>query len=319
MERSRIGDYLPVKRLTTGGPGFVHLFATRADEPSTSPEFFIKMVQPPTDEAAGAVVEAQFEHELQLMKALNHPNVPSILADGEEDGLRYYVTERVIGVDLATLLGHRQNEVRGLSAPICVYLMAQVTNALVALHGIEVLGDDNEPTPIDALHRDICPANILLSTDGDALLTDFGSASSTWLAREHTVRDVGARAYMAPERVIGGGEASVATELFGMAVMLWEMLRGERCLRGEDDLRTMENIARFEITNAQNRISGLSTRLNEVVRRNLDQDPNRRFATSYQMLARLSQARESEHAGTAREELGQMVAQAMHALDGSGG
>ena len=319
MERSRIGNYLPVKRLTTGGPAFMHLFATRADEPNPDPEFFIKMVQPSSDAGDHALMTAQFEHELQLMKALNHPNVPSVLDDGEEDGLRYYVTERVIGVDLATLLGHRHDEVRSLSAPICVYLMAQVTNALVALHGIEVLGEDGEPAPIDALHRDICPANVLLSTDGDVLLTDLGSASSAWLAREHTVRDVGARAYMAPERVISGGEATVATDLFGMAVMLWEMLRGERCLRGADDLRTMENIARFEITNAQNRISGLSPRLNEVVRRNLDKDPNRRFATSYQMLSRLSQARESEHAASARQELGQLVAQAAQAMDGAGG
>ena len=43
MERSRIGNYLPVKRLTTGGPAFMHLFATRADEPNPDPEFFIKI------------------------------------------------------------------------------------------------------------------------------------------------------------------------------------------------------------------------------------------------------------------------------------
>ena len=96
------------------------------------------------------------------------------------------------------------------------------------------------------------------------------------------------------------------------------MLRGQRCLRGEDDVRTMENIARFEITNAQNRISGLSTRLNEVVRRNLDKDPNRRFATSYQMLARLSQARESEHAANARVQLGNLVAEVARNVDGDG-
>ena len=265
------------------------------------------------------LLRAQFEHEIQLLETLNHPNFASLHASGEDRDIAYYVVDRVIGVDLAELLGHREGTPRPLSSEIAVYLMAQVANAVVGLHGLEQLDERGTPDLIDALHRDICPANVLLSTDGDVLLADLGSASSRWLANEITVRDAGARAYMAPERVIGGGEATVQTDLFALAVMLWEILRGERCLRGVNDISTMENIARFDISNANNRVTGLSPRLSEVLRRNLDKDPGRRFGTSHQVLSRLSQATESEHAARARVELGRMVQARLDATAKSSG
>ena len=308
MERSSIGEYRIVERVSTGSPPCMHFFATRQDDPGEVPEYFVKALSVGTQQPEQEALRAQFDHEIQLMSGLNHPNVPSLHAEGDEDGLRYYVTDRVFGVDLAELMGHRTNTPRALGAEIAVYLLAQVANALVALHGLEALGADDKPELLDILHRDICPANILLSTEGDVLLTDFGTASSRWLSLSHTVRDAGARAYMAPERVIAGGAASVQTDLFALAVILWEMLRGERCLRGVDDLRTMENIARFDISNAQNRITGLSPRLSEVLRRNLDKDPARRFPTSHHVLSRLSQATESSQAARARVELGALVA-----------
>ena len=101
--------------------------------------------------------------------------------------------------------------------------------------------------------------------------------------------------------------------------MLWEILRGQRCLRGDNDISTMENIARFDISNASNRVTGLSPRLSEVLRRNLDKDPGRRFATSHQVLSRLSQATESEHAARARIELGELVQARLDAPPNSSG
>ncbi|MGB1698509.1 MAG: serine/threonine-protein kinase, partial [Nannocystaceae bacterium] len=300
MERSSIGGYRLLQRVTTGGPGCLHYFATREDDPGDVAEYFVKALIPGQPEPEGELLLAQFEHETRLLETLNHPNFASLHAAGEEDGVMYYVVDRVIGVDLADLLGHRAGTPRPLSAEIAVYLMAQVANAVVGLHGIEQIDEHGAPDLIDALHRDLCPANVLLSTDGDVLLADLGTATSRWLPHELTVRDAGARAYMAPERVIGGGEATVQTDLFALAVILWEILRGERCLRGDNDISTMENIARFDIGSASNRVTGLSPRLSEVLRRNLDKDPGRRFATSHQVLSRLSQATESEHAGRAR-------------------
>ena len=93
-----------------------------------------------------------------------------------------------------------------------------------------------------------------------------------------------------------------------MAVMLWEMLRGERCLAGESDEQTRENITRFDISQASRRVSGLSPKLSEIVRKNLDRDPGRRYTGAYQMLQRLAQSPEAQFAEQSRAALGEAVA-----------
>ncbi|MCA9682390.1 MAG: serine/threonine protein kinase [Myxococcales bacterium] len=169
-------------------------------------------------------------------------------------------------------------------------------------------GDDFEC--LDVLHRDLCPANVFLSVDGDVLLGDFGSASSKWLAPEFTGSEAGHVAYKAPERVTGSGKATVKSDLFSLAVILWEILRGERCFVAGNELETMDEIVRFDISHSSRRVSGLSSKLSEVLRRNLDRDPERRYPDAYKVLQRLSQSPEAQSAENSRQELALLVQQA---------
>jgi serine/threonine protein kinase len=114
-------------------------------------------------------------------------------------------------------------------------------------------------------------------------------------------------AYMAPERLTEAGTATEHSDLFALAVLLWEMLRGERCLAGPDEASTRENITRFEIAQASRRVPGLSPKLSEILRKNLDRDPGRRYGSAYQMLQRLAQAPEAQVAEQSRAELGARV------------
>jgi serine/threonine-protein kinase len=164
---------------------------------------------------------------------------------------------------------------------------------------------------LDVLHRDLCPANVYLSLDGDVILGDFGSATSKWLAPEFSTADAGHVAYKAPERVTGSGKATVKSDLFSLAVILWEILRGERCFTAGNDLETMDEIVRFDISHSSRRVSGLSSKLSEVLRRNLDRDPERRYPHAYKVLQRLSQSPEAGAAEKSRQELSRMVAEAM--------
>ncbi|GEM_PF-1062006 len=162
-------------------------------------------------------------------------------------------------------------------------------------------------TTLEVLHRDLCPANVFLSIDGDVLLGDFGSAASTWLAPTFTSPDAGHVAYKAPERVTGSGTAAVKSDLFSLAVILWEILRGERCFTAGNELATMDAIVRFDISHSSRRVSGLSSKLSEVLRRNLDRDPERRYPHAYKVLQRLSQSPEAQSAERSRHELATLV------------
>src|SRR5690606_30837818 len=163
------------------------------------------------------------------------------------------------------------------SRELAVYILGQLADALRYVHGFEIpiddsstagdaegeggddesdsesddeVGDDDGFEYLDVLHRDLCPANVYLSLDGDVVLGDFGSASSKWLAPEFTANDAGHVAYKAPERVTGSGKATVKSDLFSLAVILWEMLRGERCFKAASELETMDEIVRFDISHS---------------------------------------------------------------------
>ena len=117
--------------------------------------------------------------------------------------------------------------------------------------------------------------------------------------------------YKAPERVTGSGKATIKSDLFALGVMLWEMLRGERCFVAGNELETMDQIVRFDISHASRRVSGLSSKLSEVLRRNLDRDPERRYPDAYKVLQRLSQSPEAGAAEKSRQELARLVTEAM--------
>ena len=187
--------------------------------------------------------------------------------------------------------------------------MGQLADALRHIHTVEFLDDDG-PKPLAALHRALAPEHVVVSRNGDVVLCGFGNATSAWLAPEHDDPKIGLLPYSAPQRLSGDGHATEKTELFSMAVMLWEMLKGQRCLAGADEAETRENINRFDIGQSSRRVSGLSPKLSEIVRKNLDRDPERRYTGAYQMLQRLAQSPEAQAAERSRAELAELVVSA---------
>jgi serine/threonine-protein kinase len=307
MELHSLGRYLLVEPFRHASALSRFYLARHEDDPKDeTPGYIVKLLLPGEGESA-AQIEAQFVHESELLALFNHPSIPTLHAKGSQDGVRFIVMDYVDGVDLSTLLGHAKNEPRALTKELAVYIMGQLADALHHVHTAERELNGGEVEPLDVLHRDICPANVYLSREGDVQLGDFGSASSKLLAPEFTAKEAGHMAYKAPERVTGSGEATTKSDLFSLAVCLWEILKGQRCLQAEDELKTMDAIVRFDISHSTRRVSGLSPKLSEIVRRNLDRDPGRRYTGAYQVLQRLAQSPEAQQAESSREELARLV------------
>jgi serine/threonine-protein kinase len=320
MELQSLGNYRLVSPLATRSAGFRHFLARHADDPETAPSaYLVKMLTPGRGQGHEHVA-AQFDHEIRLLQSFNHPGIPSAHADGEQDGVRYLVMDYIDGCDLAVLLGHLSGQPRALSKEIGVYLAGQVADALHHIHTFEVLDEEKKTyRELGVIHRDVSPANVLLSRQGNVLLCDFNSATSSWLPRAHDMADVGTKAYMAPERIKGTSPASVQSDLFGLAVVLWELLKGQRCFKAEDDLKTMQAIDRFQpsdFNHSSRRLTGLSAKLGDIVRKNLDRDPARRYSSAYQLLQRLAQTPEAAAAERARSELALLVQSASPRLSG---
>lgn len=283
--------------------------AHHTDEPEDEePSYVVKLLIPEPGER-GRRRRLQFEHETRLLQAFNHASIPTAHAAGDQDGIAYVVMDRVEGLPLRTLLGHDGPQPRALPKEVAVYVAAQIVDALVHIHGVETMEDDG-PRLLGVVHRNLSPENVLLSRSGDAVLCGFGSARSRWLPGDGDDAMAGDPAYMAPERVARNGEATPGTDLFAIAVVLWEMLKGQRCLAGSTLAAVLDNINRFDVGQPSRRIGGLSSKLGEIVRKNLDRDPARRYADAYQMLQRLAQAPEAQAAEQARVTLAEMVQRA---------
>jgi serine/threonine-protein kinase len=305
MELRGLGRYRLVERLAVESDCEFHL-ARHEDEPATGPPSYIaKLLSPPRGVHAERR-RGRFDHEVRLLKSFNHPCIPTLHAAGEQDGIAYLVLDRVHGITLAEFLGHTAGAPRSLSKEHAVYVMGQLADALRHIHTLEFL-EAGEPTPLEVVHRDVNPRNIMVSKRGDVVLVGFGKARSEWLPTEHDDPAAGELAYMAPERIAPAGRADFKTDLFAMAVVLWETLRGERCFAGADDAATRDAIERFDISQSGRRVTGLSPKLSEIVRRNLDRDPARRYTGAYQMLQRLAQAPEAQAAEASRAQLAEQV------------
>lgn len=312
MELQSLGKFRLVRPLPARSSVFRLFLARHEDDPVAAPPAYVVKLLPSSTPLSGtehAILAAQFEHEIRLYQSFNHPGIPSAHAEGTQDGVRFLVLDAIDGCDLAVLLGHDAGAPRGLSKEIAVYIMGQLADALHHVHTAEA-EDKGKLVELGAVHRDICPANVLLSRSGQVMLADYNSATSIWLARESDMSQAGSKAYMAPERVVGTAAATIHSDIFSLAVMLWEILKGQRCFKAEDDLKTMDAIVKFDAGHPSRRLPGLSPKLAEIVRKNLDRDPARRYASAYQVLQRLAQCPEAAAAERAQQELAGLVAQA---------
>jgi len=313
MELHSLGKYRLVAPLRRG-PGRGHpttcqfYSARHEDEPAEQPpSYVVKLLMPSRSEEA-VRRRARFQHEARLLQACNHASIPTVHAAGDQDGVPYIVMDRVDGIDLATLLRHDTGESVLLSKEVAVYVVGQLADALHHIHSIETM-EDSGPEPLNVVHRDLNPSHVLLSSVGDALLCGFGAASSRWLPSTYDDPMAGYLAYMAPERLAArtADVQRVQSDLFSLAVVLWEMLKGQRCFAAETANQIRDNITHFDIAQSGRRVFGLSPKLGDVLRKNMDRDPSRRYTDAYQMLQRLAQSPEAQAAEAARAELGSLV------------
>jgi serine/threonine-protein kinase len=233
------------------------------------------------------------------MRNFSHSNIPTVHEVGEQDGIEYFILEYIVGVDLATLLGHPISA-RSLNSEMALYILAQLTDVLRYIHEFEMPNPaKGDFVPLEVLHRDICPAHVLLSVEGDVLLTGFGSASSWLLRTEHT-RETLHRSYQALE-LQAGAKATPQSDLFSLAAVFWEMLTGHRFKPSQVQ------------TPLGRKVPGVSSKLAEVLRFNLNEDPECRHESAYRVLQRIGQSPEAESAWRSRHELSALVCTAFDA------
>jgi Protein kinase domain len=206
---SEFAGYRIERRLGRGGMGIVY----EATEPGLERRVALKLIAP--EAAAEPIFLKRFEHESRIAARVEHPNVVPIYAAGAVDGVPFIAMRFVSGSDL----GKRIREAGTFDPARAVSIVAQTAGGLDALHAAGLI------------HRDVKPANVLLSGAAGAehaYLTDFGVArnvsSTSGLTR--TGRFVGTLDYVAPEQ-IRGGKIDARVDVYALGGMLYKTLTGE--------------------------------------------------------------------------------------------
>jgi eukaryotic-like serine/threonine-protein kinase len=280
----KIKDYEVVAPIGSGGMAMLYL-ARRRGVGGFSRLVTLKLVHPHLTEDEHVV--KLFLNEARIAAHVTHPNVVHVEEVGQAAGSYFIAMEYVHGVTLAELLARLSERSLRLRPTLCVWLAAQIAEALHAAHEARTASG----VPLDIVHRDVSPQNVLIGHTGHVKLIDFGIAKSQ---AENDQRSggravLGKLRYMSPEQ-LELQHADRRTDVYALGVMLWEMLAGRRLLRcqrfdDERDWATRENPP------APSQFSKYSLqRLDRVVLKALACDASERYENAFQFRTALLRA-----------------------------
>ena len=242
-----------------------------------------------------------FIEEAKTVALLDHPHIVPVHELGEIAGDLYMTMEYVNGFDLKTMLRRAQEKGLKLPLDLAVYVAARIASAL----DFAFTREGPEGKPLEIVHKDVSPPNILISFAGTVKLTDFGiSKPSSYVElRRHAPQ--GKLQYMSPEQA-AGGPLDVRSDIFSLGVILYEMIAGRRPFAGNPDLPSVDEVRRADIVPLRFISSRVTPRLEKVVMSAVASSPDDRYPDAGKMAAALDRVLH-ERPAVGSPQLGQFM------------
>jgi serine/threonine protein kinase/tetratricopeptide (TPR) repeat protein len=269
-----LADFELVRRLGAGGMAEVFLAKRRGAE-ATYKLLVVKRILP--QHVSSDSFRAMFAEEARLATRLNHPNIVQVydFQDAGEAG-QLLSMEYVEGPDLGKIMRRaRQGEER-LPPYVAAYIVSEVGRGLHYAHE----RTDDRGQPLEIVHRDVSPQNILLSCDGAVKVADFGIATANVFREEPGVLK-GKVGYMSPEQA-RGEKVDRRSDIFSLGIILHELLSGRQLYtREEGKDKEMLEVVRAGLVEAPSVfVRGVPPELEAITMRALSRDPDNRFQTA---------------------------------------
>jgi serine/threonine protein kinase len=234
---------------------------------------------------------ASFVDEARLLEKLRHPNLVQFFGSGSIGDLPFLALEYLEGDTLSVLRRQMADSGGHLPVSAVVRIGLQLANVLDYIHQAR----DEGGQPLQVVHRDISPQNIVLTYDGRIKLLDFGIALSR-VREGHTRTGMlkGKLSYLSPEQ-INGEPLDGRSDLFSLGAVLWELCVGRRLFKGDNEFQVMKLICEVDAPGPKSERPDIPDRLDAVISSLLVRDRQKRLSSA----ARL------------REELGRLLFQEM--------
>lgn len=265
----RFGRYQVNGVLGRGAMGVVY----QAEDPLIGRQVAIKVIrsEPGLDPEEAEDRRLRFEREFRAAGTLSHPNIVTVYDVGHDTGASYIAMEMVQGESLQQVLA------RSPGPAAACDLLLQVAAGLDFAHGAGIV------------HRDVKPANILVSRDGVAKITDFGVAKQASVTLTRTGTVLGTPAYMSPEQITGA-ELTGASDQFSLAIIAYELLTKVRPFVGEGAPTILYKIVQEPAPKPSQVQRGLPGTIDGVFDRALAKNPAARFPSCVAFVRSLREA-----------------------------
>lgn len=267
------GDYYLFERIAVGGMAEVFRAASYGVE-GFERVVALKRVLPQISEDQAFI--DMFVDEAKIAVQLDHPNISRIYDLGNADDSYYIAMEYVSGHDARAVFDRLNRRDESLSIEMCCHLVKEVCEALEYAH----TKSNSDGEPLSLIHRDVSPQNILVGYDGQVKLIDFGIAKAAGKATKTRSGILkGKFGYMSPEHV-RGRPIDRRSDIFALAVVLYELLTLERCFRGKDDFSTLEKVRRVDFRAVRELNRAVPPELEKIVMKGLAKSPKSRFQSA---------------------------------------
>jgi len=237
-----------------------------------------------------------FIDEARLTRRIQHPNVCTVESWGEDDEHHYMVQELLSGETFWTLIRNRARSKRIRSAEWVAFATSIVADMLEGLHAAHGAVDE-EGRPLEAIHRDVSPHNVVVQYDGTVRVVDFGIAKAA--EREKTEVGVlkGKMSYVAPEQIVGA-HLDRRVDIWSAGVTLWEALTGRFLFRAKGALPTLRAVRDQIVLPPSQSNPYVPPALDEVTLWALSRDRDERPTTALEMANALRAAVSAIDVGT---------------------
>ncbi|MBX3183182.1 MAG: protein kinase [Polyangiaceae bacterium] len=279
---TRLADFEIIRRLGTGGMAEVFLAKRRGAE-GTFKLLVVKRILPQHIESAR--FRTMFAEEAQLATRLNHPNIVQVydFQDYGDEG-QLLSMEYVEGPDLRKLQRAAKAQQMRIPPYIAAYIVGEIAKGLHYAH----MRKDERGEPLDIVHRDVSPQNVLLSFEGAVKIADFGIATANVFRDEPGVL-MGKTSYMSPEQA-RAERVDRRTDIYSLGVVFHELLTGRPLHGAAEGHELLELVRSGHVEPPSTYARGVPSELEAITMRALSREPSDRFQTARDLAGAITRA-----------------------------
>ena len=222
--------------------------------------------------------------EAKIAAELSHPNIVQIYDLGRKDNYYFIAMEYVLGKDLREIQTRLRERDKWFPEEIAILLTIKILEALNYAHKAK----DSRGRPLDIVHRDVSPPNILISYNGDVKLTDFGvSKASIKIHQTLSGALKGKLLYMSPEQACGESGIDYRSDLYSAGVVLFELLTGKKLFLDTSEMLVLKKVQNGEIINPREINPDIDPALEKILLTSLNKECDKRYQSAAAMIADL--------------------------------